>query len=347
MTISVRLDQPAFNRHRLNAEKLIAFNKLEQLSASNWTRVALIAAATMLWIAAAATGPAHAQQPVQDAAQSQPANVDPARLKSAYEFQKAAKFDEQLSTMVPLLTRQILGMMMPIFEQEIQDDRRKAELAAFSQQLSAEIEKLFTARQGEFRDLMAVIYARVLTTEQLDALTEFYRSEAGQKFVTASPEMMAEMAPMVMAMMSGKPIEIDRGVDPAPLAAAREMLKASKSERMLDAVMGQATGGSLAPPAAAGNAKPNGGPAEKMFDMLANLENRRGEMLDAVAVRWAKRFTVEEMQAVTAFYRTPHGEAVVDAMPALLTEQQKVTASFFQTMSVDLGKSLTQMLPKQ
>jgi hypothetical protein len=35
------LDQPAFNRHRLNAEKLIIFNKLEQLSASNWTRVAL------------------------------------------------------------------------------------------------------------------------------------------------------------------------------------------------------------------------------------------------------------------------------------------------------------------
>src|SRR5262249_49071193 len=38
---TVRLDQPAFNRHRLNAEKLIAFNSLEQLSASDWTRVAL------------------------------------------------------------------------------------------------------------------------------------------------------------------------------------------------------------------------------------------------------------------------------------------------------------------
>jgi hypothetical protein len=35
------LDQPAFNRHQLNAGKLIVFNKLEQLSASNWTRVAL------------------------------------------------------------------------------------------------------------------------------------------------------------------------------------------------------------------------------------------------------------------------------------------------------------------
>ena len=40
-----RLDQPAFNRHRLNAEKLIVFNKLEQLSASNWTRVALYSSA--------------------------------------------------------------------------------------------------------------------------------------------------------------------------------------------------------------------------------------------------------------------------------------------------------------
>jgi len=36
-----RLDQPAIDRHRLNAEKLIVFYKLEQLSASCWTRVAL------------------------------------------------------------------------------------------------------------------------------------------------------------------------------------------------------------------------------------------------------------------------------------------------------------------
>jgi xanthine dehydrogenase small subunit len=35
------LDQPAFDRHRLNAEKLIDSSNLEQLSASNWTRVAL------------------------------------------------------------------------------------------------------------------------------------------------------------------------------------------------------------------------------------------------------------------------------------------------------------------
>ena len=35
------LDQPAFNRDRLNAEKLIDSISLEQLSASNWTRVAL------------------------------------------------------------------------------------------------------------------------------------------------------------------------------------------------------------------------------------------------------------------------------------------------------------------
>jgi len=36
-------DQPAINRHRLIAEKLIVFYKLEQLSVSYWTRVALAA----------------------------------------------------------------------------------------------------------------------------------------------------------------------------------------------------------------------------------------------------------------------------------------------------------------
>jgi hypothetical protein len=35
------LDQPAFDRNRLSAEKLIVFIRLEQLSASNGTNVAL------------------------------------------------------------------------------------------------------------------------------------------------------------------------------------------------------------------------------------------------------------------------------------------------------------------
>jgi hypothetical protein len=35
------LDQSAFNRHRLNAEKLLVFKSLEQLPASCRTRVAL------------------------------------------------------------------------------------------------------------------------------------------------------------------------------------------------------------------------------------------------------------------------------------------------------------------
>ncbi len=46
------LDQPAFNRNRLSAEKSIYFSRLEQLSASNWTRVAIacfIAAAFYIW----------------------------------------------------------------------------------------------------------------------------------------------------------------------------------------------------------------------------------------------------------------------------------------------------------
>jgi mono/diheme cytochrome c family protein len=52
------LDQPAINRHRLIAEKLIAFKKLEQLSASNWTRVALGGGARRRVLAAHSRGQA-------------------------------------------------------------------------------------------------------------------------------------------------------------------------------------------------------------------------------------------------------------------------------------------------
>jgi hypothetical protein len=304
------------------------------------------AVAAALWLLGLAIGPACAQQPEAAPQQNEATNVDPARLKSAREFVKVARIEEQLSVMLPIMTRQITSAMMPQFGKQISNEKAKAEFQAFIAQLTAVIEKQFSEKQSDLLGLTAVVYARVLTVEQLDALSAFYTSAAGQKFVSATPEIMAETGPTIMDLLFDKPVEIDRNVDPARLAAARDMLQASNTEKMLDVMMAQTAEGPRPPLPADADPKALED-ANRMIETVQNsFKSRRGELLDVMAMIWAKRFSVEEMQAVTAFYRTPHGEAVVNAMPALAAEQQKVSQSFYQSVFANVGTAVQEMRSK-
>ncbi len=304
-----------------------------------------VAAAALLLIWAA-PAPAISGQQAPASAQDQAADVDPVRLKSAREFIKATNVEKQIAETMPVMMRQILGGMSPYLTKNVPEEKQ-ADLNAFLGELTEEINKEFAARQGELIDLMAIVYARVLTVEQMEAMAAFYTSPPGQKFVSSMPALMAETAPMIMKLMLGQPIEIDRNVDPAALAAAQDMMKASKSEKMFDTMMGQMADrpGMMAPPGHDRKA------AEDAQKMIANLQSsftaRRGEMMELIATMWAKRFTIEEMQAVTEFYRTPHGEAVIDAMPALLAEQQRVTQSFYQGMFANISVKVKDMIMKR
>jgi hypothetical protein len=302
--------------------------------------------AAALWLVAAPISFAQAQQPETGARQQPIPYVDPARLESARAVMKAIKLDEQFGAMLPVLTREVTGALVPMLERRQLSAQKKADFQGFLEKMTAEMEKQFAAKMPELINLTALVYARIFNDEQLSALATFYNSQAGQKFVSAAPQAMAEKAPLIIDLMRGEPVEIDRNVDPAALAAARDMLKASKSERTLDAIMAQVGKSPL--PSRGGEADPKATePVQQMVDTLPNIfTTRRPEMMDIIATTWAERFTIDEMKAVTAFYRTPVGESIIDAMPALFAEQQKLTESFDQGLLADMGPKIMQMMPK-
>jgi len=69
-------------------------------------------------------------------------------------------------------------------------------------------------------------------------------------------------------------------------------------------------------------------PAEKQAS-LRNLM-RTDTMIDQVIPIYAKYFTVEELKALVAFYKSPVGVKNLKMTPTLMTEVMAVTAKYFQ-----------------
>jgi hypothetical protein len=308
------------------------------------TSTRLAAAMAALWLLSGAPSPALSQQPAATTEQARPAEADPARIAAAQQLVKASKVEQQLAETMPILMRQIGEGIAPLFESSIPSEKGRTELREIMKHSMTEMEKIVMERQGELIALMAGSYARTLTVEQMTGLAQFYESPAGQKFIAASPRIASELVPMILGLISGKPLQIDRNVDPAALEAAREAMRVSKSEQLLDAMLGQMEPpAEMLPPDAAGSPEAND-MLKKLNDMQTNMTSRRGEMLDLMASIWAKHFTVEEMRAVIAFYRTPVGTSVIDAMPALIADQQSVTQGFYQSISTDLIARMQTMM---
>ncbi len=140
------------------------------------------AAALALGLAFAGLVPALAQQPPATAPQAAPANVDPARLKAARDLLVVTNTDAQFATIIPLMFRQ-MRQSLPAQGPGQQEEVDK---------VFDEIQKQFLERRSEVLDQIARLYAAKFSSEEMNALSDFYRSPIGQKFIAAMPELAAE-----------------------------------------------------------------------------------------------------------------------------------------------------------
>jgi hypothetical protein len=125
----------------------------------------------MIALALAATGQAVRAQ-----------GADPARLAAAREMLQAARVEQQFEQMMPILLdrlRESFRAMAP--------DSRAAIDTVFE-----EMEKKFLSRRDELINDVAALYAQKLDTEELKAVTAFYKSGAGAKFIAVQPQIMQE-----------------------------------------------------------------------------------------------------------------------------------------------------------
>ena len=113
-------------------------------------------------------------------AQQKPA--DPASVAMAKELLATMGVDKQLETMLPLMLQNMRGLIVqqkPSAQKEID-----AALAAMAGK--------FSARRQELVDLMAVLYAERIPPDDLKAMTAFFATPAGKRFVAVQPDLMRE-----------------------------------------------------------------------------------------------------------------------------------------------------------
>lgn len=146
------------------------------------------------------------------------------------------------------------------------------------------------------------------------------------------------LAVAVMALCLASPLRAQDGaaIDPARLAAAKDMMDAVGTTKQLDAMMsvlasGFADGASSAQGPAAGASAKAG-----MDVVLEKFRGHREAMLDDFAALYAQRFTVEELQAIALFYRSGPGAKFVAVMPELMQAGQTIGGKYAQMVLEEL-----------
>lgn len=132
-------------------------------------RVLMMTLAAVVLLAVAALSPVHADEA-----------PDPARLEASIEMMHAIGVTKQMDTMIEIMITQFASSMTGI--EESKKAEAKQALDAFSTK--------FRSYQPEMVKEFATLYAKRFTVEELQAITAFYRSQPGMKFVAAAPELM-------------------------------------------------------------------------------------------------------------------------------------------------------------
>ncbi|MGQ0671872.1 MAG: DUF2059 domain-containing protein [Hyphomicrobium sp.] len=149
------------------------------------------------------------------------------------------------------------------------------------------------------------------------------------------PRLLAAVVLVLCFSPSGR-AEDGAVIDPARMAAAKDMMDAVGTTKQLDAMMsamaaGFSDGAASAQGPAAGAATKSG-----MDVVLDKFRGHREAMLDDFAAIYAQRFTAEELQTIAAFYRSGPGAKFVTAMPELMQAGQTIGGKYAQMVLEEL-----------
>jgi len=150
----------------------------------------------------------------------------------------------------------------------------------------------------------------------------------------------ATVTAMALAMMfvAGSQLVMAKP-DDARLTAAKGMMKAMGSDRMLDAAMTNMSQIFIRMLTARNPGKEKK-IAEIMQRVMAKMSHRNREPLDEVAAIYAKYFTIAEMKEITAFYQTPTGKKLVAKIPVIMQDSMLVSQKWGQRIGQEMMRRL-------
>jgi hypothetical protein len=143
-------------------------------------------------------------------------------------------------------------------------------------------------------------------------------------------------------------------IDPAKAAAVRQLMDVTGSgklgEELIDLVTTQVR-------QAVANAIPQSDRLQKFMDTFTkNMATRvtAAQIDEAVIPIYAQHLSLEDIQALVAFYQTPSGQHVIKALPLIIQESQNAGTNMARPAAVDTLRQMTteypelnQMLPQQ
>jgi hypothetical protein len=149
----------------------------------------------------------------------------------------------------------------------------------------------------------------------------------------------------VLTLVYGGPAAT-QSASPDQMTAARELVTAMRATDQFKAIF----------PVLMQQLKPGivrGRPeVERDYDtmipaMLEIFNARSDEIVESMAAIYARNFTVDEMQQVVSFYRTPIGQKLLDKLPVIFQESVAAGNKFGQAVATELRDRLIEELRKR
>ena len=135
-------------------------------------------------------------------------------------------------------------------------------------------------------------------------------------------------------------------VAPEKLDAARNLLAATNTDAQFTTIiplMFQQMRQSLPPSGSNKNEQ-----IDQIFDEIQKqFLDRRSEIIDQIAVLYASKFTVEEMNSLADFYRSPVGQKFIEAMPQLASEAMVLGNAWGQKIAQEAEEKIRRELEKR
>jgi hypothetical protein len=113
---------------------------------------------------------------------AQPAEPAPVAIAAAKELLAAVGSAKQFDTVMPLIMNQTRTLLL----------QGRPQIAGEIDKIIPLLMERFAARKTELFDELAIAYARKVPLEDLKAVTAFFVSEPGKRFVALQPELTQE-----------------------------------------------------------------------------------------------------------------------------------------------------------
>jgi uncharacterized protein len=167
----------------------------------------------------------------------------------------------------------------------------------------------------------------------------------------AATALMLSLALAAPAILVGGPTPAEAQtpagkIPPETMAAARALLQATNADAQFSAII----------PLLFRQMRSNmpvPGPKEKeqVEQVFAEIQKqfmaRRAELLDQIAALYAARFTVEELNAVAEFYRSPIGQKFIAAAPELAGRAMEIGNAWGRKIGQEADQTVRRELQKR